>query len=137
MTILGFQVVLLDEQGVELQRIPDVYYDDASIVLDERDYGLIGAKLEEGQRVRYFQRVPEGLPGLLDYRQDIVANVASDSELMKTATNGVWISGHPEKLFGYPIVYTEVADLAGGDVTFGPADENWARRYFGLPPKES
>jgi hypothetical protein len=135
MTLLGFQVVLLDEQGIELQRIPDVYYDDASIVVDECDYGLTGAVLEEGQRVRYFQRVPEGTELPLDPRQDVVAHVASDSELLKTATNGVWISGHPETLFGYPIVYDD--KMPSGEITFGPADENWGRRYFGLPPKES
>jgi hypothetical protein len=46
MTLLGFQVVLLDEQGVELQRIPDVFYDDASIVVDDVGYELQAVKME-------------------------------------------------------------------------------------------
>jgi hypothetical protein len=135
MTILGFQIVLLDEQGQELRRIPDVYYDDASIVVDERDYGLIAAVMKDGQRVRYFQRVSEGTVLPVDFRQDIVAHVASNADLLRSATHGVWISGQPETLFGYPIVYDN--KMPSGDITFGPADENWARRFFGLPPKES
>lgn len=57
MTILGFQVVLLDEQGVELQRIPDVYEGSSWIVPDGHRYELQRETYEEGQRVRYFKRV--------------------------------------------------------------------------------
>jgi hypothetical protein len=54
--ILGFQVVLLDEQGVELQRIPDVYYDRKSILVEDVHYREQEVKMESGQRVRYFTR---------------------------------------------------------------------------------
>jgi hypothetical protein len=49
---------------------------------------------------------------------------------------GIW-EGTPsgQTLFGYPIIYSD--KLPVGEITFGRADENWARRYFGLPPKES
>jgi hypothetical protein len=57
--ILGFQVVLLDEQGVELQRIPDVYEGSSWIVPDEHRYELQRETQEDGQRVRYFKRVME------------------------------------------------------------------------------
>jgi hypothetical protein len=59
MSILGFQVVLLDEQGVELQRIPDVFYDDPWIFMDDQAYGMLRVKMEGGQRVRYFMRDPD------------------------------------------------------------------------------
>jgi hypothetical protein len=39
MTILGFQVVLLDEHGQELERIPDVYPDFTSMVIGDWGYG--------------------------------------------------------------------------------------------------
>lgn len=55
--LLGFQVVLLDEQGVELRRIPDVYGDDSWIILEAR-YEFKQTGFEGGQRVRYFKRVP-------------------------------------------------------------------------------
>jgi hypothetical protein len=54
--ILGFQVVLLDEQGVELQRIPDVYDDRKSILVEDVHYREHEVKMESGQRVRYFKR---------------------------------------------------------------------------------
>jgi hypothetical protein len=57
MTILGFQVVLLDEQGQELQRIPDVYRDDSWIVIGDYGYALERTTFEAGQRVRHFKRV--------------------------------------------------------------------------------
>lgn len=59
MTILGFQVVLLDEQGQELERIPDVYYDDSWIVIGDYGYLLERTTFEGGQRVRYFTRKPK------------------------------------------------------------------------------
>jgi hypothetical protein len=59
MTILGFQVVLLDEQGQELERIPDVYGDDSWIVIGDYGYLLERTIEEEGQRVRYFKRKPD------------------------------------------------------------------------------
>jgi hypothetical protein len=56
MTILGFQVVLLDEQGQEICRIPDVYYDHKSILVEDVHYREQQVKVESGQRVRYFKR---------------------------------------------------------------------------------
>jgi hypothetical protein len=56
MTLLGFQAVLLDEHGIELQRIPDVYYDNKSILVEDVHYRLREVKMEAGQRVRYFTR---------------------------------------------------------------------------------
>jgi hypothetical protein len=53
---LGFQIVLLDEHGAELKRIPDVYQDDSFIILEAR-YEFRQTGFEGGQRVRYFQRV--------------------------------------------------------------------------------
>jgi hypothetical protein len=59
MTILGFQVVLLDEQGQELERIPDIYERQSHFVRDEYGYVHVSERetYEEGQRVRYFKRV--------------------------------------------------------------------------------
>jgi hypothetical protein len=59
-TILGFQVVLLDEQGQELERIPDVYPDFASMVHGEWGYVHQSERdaNEGGQRIRYFKRLP-------------------------------------------------------------------------------
>lgn len=54
--ILGFQVVLLDEQGQEIKRIPDVYEGDSFIILEAR-YEHQRTVFEGGQRVRYFKRV--------------------------------------------------------------------------------
>jgi hypothetical protein len=132
--ILGFQVVLLDEQGVELQRIPDVYYDDADIVIDGCDYILSGVAMEGGQRVRYF--MPASKRGRDRVTTDIVAELAKHEDVLSRAQAGIW-EGTPsgQTLFGYPIIYSD--KLPVGEITFGPADENWARRYFGLPPKES
>jgi hypothetical protein len=61
MTILGFQVVLVDEQGQELERIPDVYPDFSAIVVGDYGYMHLPERdaVEEGQQVRYFQRVPD------------------------------------------------------------------------------
>jgi hypothetical protein len=56
-TILGFQVVLLDEQGQEVERIPDVYEGSSWIVIGDHGYGLERTAFEGGQRVRYFKRV--------------------------------------------------------------------------------
>jgi hypothetical protein len=59
MSILGFQVVLLDEQGQELERIPDVYPDFTSMV--RGDWGYVHHSerdaIVDGQRVRYFKRL--------------------------------------------------------------------------------
>jgi hypothetical protein len=55
MSILGFQVVLLDEQDQELERIPDVYGDDSWIVIGDHGYRLERTAFEGGQRVRYFK----------------------------------------------------------------------------------
>jgi hypothetical protein len=41
----------------------------------------------------------------------------------------------PDTLFGFPIVYDDTMPI--GEIRFGPADEDWARRYVGMPPKES
>jgi hypothetical protein len=59
MTILGFQVVLLDEQGIELQRIPDVYPDFSSMVIGEWGYVHLAERetVHDGQKVRYFRRL--------------------------------------------------------------------------------
>jgi hypothetical protein len=59
MTILCFQVVLVDEQGQELERIPDVYGEDSWIILDAR-YELERIAFEGGQRVRYFRQIKSG-----------------------------------------------------------------------------
>jgi hypothetical protein len=58
MTILGFQVALLDEHGKELQRIPDVYQGSSHLVIGEHGYVFKRQAEEEQQQVRYFQRVP-------------------------------------------------------------------------------
>lgn len=55
--ILGFQVVLLDEQGQEVERIPDVYGEDSWIVIGASGYALGRTVFEAGQRVRYFKRL--------------------------------------------------------------------------------
>lgn len=55
--ILGFQVVLLDAQDRELERIPDVYEDDSWIVIGDYGYTLERTTFEGGQRVRYFKRL--------------------------------------------------------------------------------
>lgn len=55
--LLGFQVVLLDEQGEEVERIPDVYGDDSWIVIGDYGYTLERIAFESGQRVRYFKRL--------------------------------------------------------------------------------
>jgi hypothetical protein len=52
----GFQIVLLDEHGEEIRRIPDYYEGYADFVLDAYRYDLIRAKVEQGQHVRYFMR---------------------------------------------------------------------------------
>jgi hypothetical protein len=46
--ILGFQVVLLDEQSQEMERIPDVYGDDSWIVIGDYGYLLERTTEEEG-----------------------------------------------------------------------------------------
>lgn len=58
--ILGFQIVLLDERGAELKRIPDVYRDFTSMVVGDWGYVHHSERdtLEGGQRIRYFQRLP-------------------------------------------------------------------------------
>lgn len=60
MSILGFQVVLLDHDGKELERIPDVYGDDSWIVIGDYGYRLDRTAFEGGQRVRYFIRMSAG-----------------------------------------------------------------------------
>jgi hypothetical protein len=60
MSILGFQVVLLDEAGQELERIPDIYEGQSHFVRDAYGYVHLSEREtydKDGQRVRYFQRV--------------------------------------------------------------------------------
>jgi hypothetical protein len=59
-TILGFQVVLLDHDGKELERIPDTFPDFSSTVIGEWGYVHQSEReaTEDGQRVRYFKRLP-------------------------------------------------------------------------------
>ena len=61
--LLGFQVVLLDEQGQEICRIPDVYYDHKSILVEDVHYREQQVKMEGGQRVRYFKRLNQRAVG--------------------------------------------------------------------------
>lgn len=81
MTIAGFQVVLLDEQGSELKRIPDVYKDYLSILVDDVHYRLQDVKMESGDRVRYFKRAPLARHGAMycgalhDPRVEAAANL--------------------------------------------------------------
>ncbi len=56
MTITGYQIVLLDECGAELRRIPDEYEGWADFVLDAYRYDLVKTMRVHGQQVRYFAR---------------------------------------------------------------------------------
>jgi hypothetical protein len=58
---LGYTLVLLDEQGVEIRREPDIYLGLSWIVPPDyvHGYALIREAEEDGETVRYFQRVKE------------------------------------------------------------------------------
>jgi hypothetical protein len=59
MTLLGFQVVLLDHDDTELERIPDAYPDFTSMVIGEWGYVHLAERetVQDGQKVRYFRRL--------------------------------------------------------------------------------
>lgn len=59
----GFQMVLLDESGQELDRRPDTYERDRVVVVDDRAYEFARRAREDGQRVRYFRRRRRTLSG--------------------------------------------------------------------------
>jgi hypothetical protein len=53
----GYTLVLLDEQGVEIRREPDIYGREVKwIALGEYGYTLLRQVEENGVTVRYFQR---------------------------------------------------------------------------------